>query len=615
MAAQTVEGLREGERVWTVAPRTEGDRPFPESIRFERSGRVLDALTGRPLEGAEVEVWTEEIDVIHGGYRLIDAARTGVDGRFSARNLDGPLDSGLKTRVRAPGYLTLSSTVSDLQYSLFPVEPDRLPTIRVVDSALRPIPGAWITSTYSCAHDAPAFSVRTGVDGSAQLPEYGLQSDIPELRIRAPGYHAIKYLHENLVFRAEPEKVVVLPRVRPIEFIVREVDQDWEEAARWAALRVLDQEGYQRVVTDEEGLVRLSWNYSDTPRYGVVADWLREIPIRDIDDAVQVPPGVVQTLRFQSFDHPQDLPRGSVVLEWPGDLPSRGLEIHLLHADGWKSRVDPAVPTSFPAGEVTLVLGGPFQAIAQEVHHFELGADETRSVPVRLERQPSVRLVEAEPETVELRWIESGFGENLQESRIEWGDELHVPDAPLTVLFAVDGADRILAMPRVREGQVIELGSGIGEPVAPPEVTRPEAEQRIRFVSVPSGRSLTEGISEEMSEERPELRVENDGTFVSRGPNGEGWLRSIRVPGHVRMYARGVYGGEPLTVEVPELARLVLEADFPFRVVGAGGGELDLDQLAPGPLHLVVERDDGARIGLALELGPGEERTLRVQAW
>ena len=101
-----VDGLRPGESL------------VPSSVEVSEGyarGLVLDAETGRPVEGAVVELWTEEIDVNgSGGARRVASARSAADGGFglAIRDARGKAE---KLRVRAPGYLLYAGSLGDLE--------------------------------------------------------------------------------------------------------------------------------------------------------------------------------------------------------------------------------------------------------------------------------------------------------------------------------------------------------------------------------------------------------------------------------------------------------------------------------------------------------------------
>ncbi len=73
-----VEGLAEGERARWLAPAATVSTV--STTVSTRSGRVVDAFTGRPVVGACVEAWTEEIAPKGAGLRRVGEARTDGGG-------------------------------------------------------------------------------------------------------------------------------------------------------------------------------------------------------------------------------------------------------------------------------------------------------------------------------------------------------------------------------------------------------------------------------------------------------------------------------------------------------------------------------------------------------
>ena len=59
------------------------------------------------------------------------------------------------------------------------------------------------------------------------------------------------------------------------------------------------------------------------------------------------------------------------------------------------------------------------------------------------------------------------------------------------------------------------------------------------------------------------------------------------------------------------LARLIIDANVPYTAVGMS--DLDFGALHPGPLRVVLEFRDHRRVGVALELAPGDARRLRLR--
>src|SRR5687767_12270109 len=119
--------------------------------------RLLDALTGRPIEGAVCELWTEEYRAPAG---LVDSARSRADGSYELHPVS---NEKCKVRVRAAGYRTTVGAADDEDGYLFPS--DEAFVVRVLDLDGNPIAGARIRSHETCRHAPPSVEVLSGADG------------------------------------------------------------------------------------------------------------------------------------------------------------------------------------------------------------------------------------------------------------------------------------------------------------------------------------------------------------------------------------------------------------------------------------------------------------------
>lgn len=97
-----------------------------------------------------------------------------------------------------------------------------------------------------------------------------------------------------------------------------------------------------------------------------------------------------------------------------------------------------------------------------------------------------------------------------------------------------------------------------------------------------------------------------------KGPPGARWLASFEASGHQEIWLRGRLAPHGARIErvVPRSASVRIEAPFEFEILGYD--DHDLVGLAPGPLHLVLERKDGRRHGLHLKLKPGAKRLIKL---
>ena len=604
-------GLHPGERFEELAPAPpalEGEAPG----HGNGHGRVVDAFTGRPIFGASVEIWTEEIDRTFGGFHRIGEARTGTDGHFGIRRWSGSHTGG-KMRVRAPGYLTLSATDGDIwdTIRLFPAgdEPFRL---RVLDSRGRPIPGAQITSTYSCSHDVPAFEVHTDARGLAVCGELGLQEDVPELRVRARGYGAIEYLYVEdalaRVDRSEP-LTVTLPRRRP--FAARLLGRDGRPLAG-VPVHAIDGECYHVLRTDETGLVQVESRYD----CGKLNLQLLESPQNRYVAYFTPPRERVVTLRPDAEDWPEEIPVGEVRIDWGGRDPEvEDASVQLHHEDGWTwdfERRPSEEPAEFPCGRGFLVLGGAFSGHEEEVHDFELEPGGEVVIRPAFEREPRVTLLMPESFDEIWTWFEAG-----DETTVEFpiGSPFAVPGGrPLCVFAEGEAYDLRLRVEEARDGLVMDLARAeVLTPVADP--LAPEVVRELVFLGA-KGAELSGEL--ELRGGHPDCSIvpgEDSlaSRFLLRGPLGAPWLARFCADGHQTIWLREriAEGDEPIQRVLLPSASLRIEAPFDFEVLGYD--DEDLEGLPPGPTRLVLERPDGRRFGLDLLLQLGAERVISLR--
>ncbi len=594
-----IDGLEPGERVYAVAPAA---REAP-SLRDELApaaplvhGRVVDAFTGRPVAGATVETWTEYADAVL-PFARVGAARSGVDGRFAL-----PVRGAEKARVAAPGYATLSTTAGSLHAPvvLFPAH-DVAPRVRFVDFDDRPIASVRVTTTYSCSHDAPAFDLRTGASGVAVLADFAFQDDIQELRVRAPGYAAIEYLDGEPALErgaAEPPYTVRLPRRRGAR--VRLLDEVGEPFAH-ELIHVHDGEGEHLERTDEDGLLTLEARYGDG---GFVArhegTWIGEIrPPRERLVTIRV-----GTHDWDEADEPVPVGRVRVLSDAEDDVQPL---VWLFHEDGWsqETRANRDTPTDFPAGAGFAVVGGAFSGWSEQHVPFELPEGTELVLRPELEREPRVTVLA--PEEHHRLWIQAGD----DSTEAAAGEPVAVPpERPLVFLLERSGGElRRARVDTATDGLVVDLRGDetIVERDATPRPPR-------RVVVLVEGEAHDVEVRAHGLYRSMDVVEREPGRWELDAPAGSPLLVSVGSPRHATTWARArvAHPDDDQTIvrmRPVALASLAIHAPFPYRVVGG----LDLARLHPGPLHLVLERDDGSRLGLELELEPGEQRRVRLR--
>lgn len=596
-------GLQEGESITKLAPVANAESPDL------RHGRIVDAFSGMPVARATVETWTEEIDPDTGGFFRIGEATSGADGCFAVMSRFGKKPAE-KVRVQADGYLTLSMTLGDIHNSilLFPAqaEPTR---IRAIDAMGLAVPGMLVTSTYTCAHDVPAFSESTDSTGLVELSTYGLQDEVPDLRLRTLGFGAIKYLDGDEVFsgdRPSNPYVARLKRRAPISYtLLNKAGEPWAGAS----LVILDNEGHHVLHTGSDGRFRIDSRYGEGP-FDV---YLLESPEQRYVGTFPGPEGLSLVVRDRPEDWPEEVPTGTLAIQLPEGAPNN---IWVSHTDGWLNDVSPKEIDGFefPAGKGVLIIGGSFTGARELVLPFELEAGKHLELQVKLEREPVITVLAPESKSATL-WVQ-GEKETL--------DLDGAPTEPFSVpanesvcfIFEDKGEVRRFRTENVTDGQVIDLHA---ESTIVQRQTAPARHAEERFV-VPAGCTLSvhspSGLFTLKSDSPDSPASDNPGQseFVLSGPLGGQFLVELQSPGCLSTYVRArMEGGEPhapwLLIPIP-LASLTIKSESKVRVTGFD--EVDLRQLSPGPLNLVLVSGTGERFGLQLNLKAGEHRVIEL---
>lgn len=629
-AVLDVEGLRAGEAAVELAPAANvGERREAIVRRDASHGRVIDAFTARPVARATVELWSEEIDEHYGGYHRYGVATTGADGRYSVNRRDGDRTAE-KLRVVAPGYLTFTEAAGEADgvVHLFPAEA-RAPRLRVVDLQGRPIDGARVTTTYTCAHDVPAFVHETGADGVVELTGYGLQDAIPELRVLAPGYAGIKYLAGEPILAAASRGETYTQRLRRTPGASGTlIDTDGTPIAD-TALHVLDGDGFHVVRTNAEGRFAIPARYDDG-----------ELLIRLLPDdgrgAAYGDAGGNGVFRRGGDDLPEGVPTGRVrlVLEGaPDGASTEGLEVRT--SEGWSDTADEdgwielPVPSDERGAAVFAQVANPSGTLlgltADGPVHFlnngparesTLGGNNSVTIHLPL----LVKVAAGEETEAVLPWslgeraalLPAGVADSVV---VEQGSRSVVhranddgtldawlwSDEPFTLWFPETDV--------VRSARAPLTGKALDALVA--ELT--EARER-DAADAPAGRThLRVAEDAEVAVQTlvyGEVAVtrDGDGTLIE-GPRGPALVRYERE-GHATVWSRALLGvGGASAPRAPAHASL--------RVEGAAwiDGVAEADDLAalhPGPFHCVAQFLDGRRVGLQLDLQPGEDRVIRL---
>jgi hypothetical protein len=624
-----VEGLRDGESFTVLAS---GPGPTDDYAH----GRVVDASTGAPLPGATIELWSEEIDEHYGGYHRFGVATSGLDGRFMVRRREGARTAD-KLRASAPGYLVFTESVGALYdvITLFPAEAES-PRVRFVDLQDRPIQGARVTTTYTCAHDIAAFDYTSDVNGVVVLEGYGLQDSIPELRVLAPGFAGIKYLDGEPVLMASARGDTYTQRLRRTPGFDGTLYDESGASLANSALMVNDGDGYHVVRTDDEGAFSIPSRYGDD-----------ELIVRRLTpDPGPGAYGYGAHLRIDGSTVPDGVPTGRVRLvleDAPEGVTARGLEVATL--DGWSASADEEGWIELPviAGEGGEGSGSVVAQICQ-ASGTVLGTDSdgTPVLFMNIGPEASSSLGTASSTTIRLPLIVAIEAGVEREVTIPWQRAVRATTIPAgvasTVVVEQGDRSRELALDDENDTPIW---------VAPDEpftLWFPEVDL-VASHSYPLERSETAQLAKQLADararaERPAHRVEAEltvpeGIEVSvrtlengeliieqvddltriEGPRGPVLLHFSRE-GCVDRWTRTFLGVNLWSAakSLPAFASLRVEVPGPSEIVGIEGYDLeDLTTLHPGPFDCVVRLFDGRRVALQLQLEPGAERVLRLE--
>lgn len=592
-----VEGLREGEEARTLPPAAA--RPGEYELL---TGRVVDARTGEPLPGARIEFWTEEVSPIGRGLRLVDETTSARDGQFALRSERGGLKAE-KLRVRKEGYLCFAGTRADEELvQLVPASEEPL-ALRLVDLDGAPIVGATIATTYSCAHDNPAFRVLTDEEGIAYLPEYGRQYHEGELRVLASGYRAIEYLDLDDIIDPSGVATRMLPRQRT--WSTRLFDREGKPMVG-RAVHVIDGEGEHVLFPDATGRIELP------AAYDAREDWIEllEEPGGAYFFGGPLPAGGAPALRLRADEFQeagQDGPAlGTVLLRCETDPGP----ITLLHPDGWADEVklpedENLLEVPFPAGDIQVLFGQAFEGIERRVLDLELTAETTATLVLRPTPEPTLRVLLPTDGLQEL-FVQAGEDSKLHELDGQENLALTVPAGRELTLWARGSTERLLRHPGTKEDLTIDLRDAEPRPRPPAAVMK-----QIEVLLLDASGSPLEGELDLLGP--GEVEEIAAGRFQLTAPVGVPLLLGAWAEGHLdRNEPLELRQGMEEALELTLTPAASLELELPEGAALPGSIAQSLPHLNPGPLELVVLLSDGRRVLLDLELRAGEARRLRI---
>jgi len=613
LAQVSVEGLRADETLTYLAPPRANS--MVESNRvFHRNGRVLDAFTLRPISGAIVELWTEEITEVSDGLRRLGWTSTAATGQFTVQAIEGDLFPE-KARISASGYATQTVPASELGFGqpklLFPM--GEAARIQFVDSQGKPIVGGSVTSTYSCAHDISALNVTANAQGEYVLDHLGPQDSIPTLRFRAPGYRAIKYLDAERAFMAQDRGTIAeWPVARLERPLLRVVDKD-QRPFKQTLLHLRDGDGHHLVRTTKGGFLRVPSGYSSgLPSIHLLKNdrWIGWLP--DWCAAFDQEWNVLQDAEgWQSRD---DLATVRVhydaalhTSDWPPQFAS-------VHLDGWQDEQrareedDGYVELQVPEGWTSIGWGAPFGAHLPGSIPLEVEAGETYDVQAAVTL--GIPLEIDLPEDVYVEWIEQG-NSSTELNRNDNTVYLAAGQEAALCLRGHEGVEVIRIDP-IHEATTFAPAQDVLDRITLPPTLPPKVSVRIQLQSVEAAAHARLSGSCLMTDESVQAKLSDDSSaFVFEVPagsrvlyqvskdNGLAHWDMIKVEGERAQHRewQTIHGAQ-IELELPDGYRLASE-----KQINLAG------PIAPGPIDLFIDGPD-SRIGLRLNLQAGEQRKL-----
>ena len=594
-----------------LATTSEPAAPYvPNRVQHQYSyGRVIDAVSGKPVVGAVVESWTEELNNRLGKVERIGEALSGEDGRF--RILQGG-----KARIHAPGYLIWNGAGAALGCEDIPLfrDPGPIPTIKVIDTHGRPIYNAVITSTLTCSHDVPAFEARTNTDGIAYLRGYGAQEKIPELRLRAVGFAGTEYINGEHTLLDGYDLTVVMPRMeRKIQAQILMADGS---PYSFGPYQIFDGDCYHAGMTTEEGWITSPYRYLAN---GILVNPLGEIDGPEAFGDLDLIPDRPVSLRQISWDWPEDIDQSSIKVQLPdlSHLDEKYPKAQLIHSDGWTKSIREkewkSSDISFPSGQAALHLGGSFRAFEEEWIEFNVGPGE--SIELQPEWKPQTKVELAWPEGVSAYWVEAGSFTSEVNSR---NKTLFYPTGERVVFHGWDEDGNARYWEANAPKGVVDISTLNELPLVQMGFKQSEVQINKIHIHLPEwfeGKSSWWEDCMLTWEGNPEVQPTDDPhKFTLEVPdcspavvtwNSQGYMQNHFViqPGQT----------DPVYLEPKKFASVEINCEAEFEVSGFFNVG-DLKELPPGPTHLVLQFEDGRRVGMKLNLEPGEQRKITVVA-
>lgn len=338
---------------------------------FVRVGRVRDACTAAPIEGVEVELFTENM---YGEPELVASARTNGQGRYS---LPDAARRGEKIRVRHARYRSQVDTSSEEDFVLFPRGTPSVFLLRDLEGA--PIAGARVLLLQTCRHAVPTVEALSDAGGRVEIADMPALRQGGDLSIVADGFGALELDPQT----AEQFGTLHLARRRPVK--LRLFDEHGRALGANSCRYEADWSGYA-LAPDATGRVTIASLFGD--REGSVMDTRSY--------SLALPPAGEEFALC--FGEPEFSARvSSLAVNLHGELeegrivPLRGL--HELGYEGAKLLQG----WSIPPGRVQVIIGAPFSGVREKIVPLEVGRFQHATLRLdvgrEVEREPTLRVL------------------------------------------------------------------------------------------------------------------------------------------------------------------------------------------------------------------------------
>ncbi len=612
--APQVTGLHAGESVIVL---DESTIPAKDDKRLFIRPRVLDALTGAPIAGVKIETWTEAGVTPTNLQLRLDVGTTGSDGCARVCMSDGTVRTD-KVRFSKAGYASREDSTSEAFDGEMRMYPARTLEGRVLDLEGHPVMGAIVRTRYTCAHAIPASETRTDALGRFRMDDY------PPL---SPEVEVIDMHHEPLFQRNSADwwtqasfygqLDLYVARRRPIDLQL--VSADGTPVPNRYVLRT--EAPSSGAWTDDEGRCLLPPSQEPFEMGGIeLSDPIGSAQLYPLLFVDGLPTRAQPALVTDDRD-----PTGRVAVHLSGLDGTHVPLIVLAPEKGHFIELRPDDECAAPLGSSRILVGGPFTGFLQESRDVVITSD-AQSVDIKLRREPRLRIHMGDRS--ELRLVVQAGDDSIEAPVDGIAREGNMceqgvpPGVPITILWELDdgGLRRVFLPPIDKDADVdLEAESSIlrhGMSEATPHMTQlkfvltdsdgrpiPDAEGSVS--AGPTSIDLTPGIAGAFdwslqAHAHYQISFEASG-YTSAFVEGVVPLKSPDQPTHIVLTHRAL-------LEIT--GRVTLVDGFLGGSDATDGGIVM--EVAPGPLTLVLARDNQPPIALDLTLAPNESRHIEV---